>query len=143
VARAWDGDGRGGHPAPRERGAVGADPSHDGRGARRVRRVLEPRRVRGGKGFPGGSVVVSPAGQIVLRGPLFEEAVLTADIGLEELTRARADAPLLADLEVNLPHLLKDLGKREKGKGKGKARSVQFDPASNGAFAQSAIRNPQ
>src|SRR5213596_1960909 len=97
----------------------------------------------GGKGFPGGSVVVSPAGQIVLRGPLFEEAVLTADIGLEELTRARADAPLLADLEVNLPHLLKDLGKREKGKGKGKARSVQFDPASNGAFAQSAIRNPQ
>src|SRR5213076_1715568 len=97
----------------------------------------------GGKGFPGGSVVVSPAGQIVLRGPLFEEAVLTADIGLEELTRARADAPLLADLEVNLPHLLKDLGKREKGKGKGKARSVQFDPASNGAFAQSAISNPQ
>src|SRR5437667_153537 len=97
----------------------------------------------GGKGFPGGSVVVSPAGQIVLRGPLCEEAVLTADIGLEELTRARADAPLLADLEVNLPHLLKGLGKREKGKGKGKARSVQFDPASNGAFAQSAIRNPQ
>src|SRR5213596_2727319 len=97
----------------------------------------------GGKGFPGGSVVVSPAGQIVLRGPLFEEAVLTADIGLEELTRARADAPLLADLEVNLPHLLKDLGKREKGKGKGKVMSVQFDPASNGAFAQSAIRNPQ
>src|SRR3989475_6880213 len=97
----------------------------------------------GGKGFPGGSVVVSPAGQIVLRGPLFEEAVLTADIDLEELTRARADAPLLADLEVNLPHLLKDLGKREKGKGKGKARSVQFDPASNGAFAQSAIRNPE
>jgi len=31
----------------------------------------------GGKGFPGGSVVVSPAGDIVLRGPLFEEAVLT------------------------------------------------------------------
>src|SRR5436305_9203317 len=97
----------------------------------------------GGKGFPGGSVLVSPAGQIVLRGPLFEEAVLTADIDLGELTRARADAPLLADLEVNLPHLIKNLGKREKGKGKGKARSVQFDPASNGAFAQSAIRNPQ
>src|SRR5213083_376185 len=97
----------------------------------------------GGKGFPGGSVVVSPAGQIVLRGPLFEEAVLTADIALEELTRARADAPLLADLEVNLPHLIKNLGKREKGKGKGKARSVQFDPATNGASAQSAIHNPQ
>src|SRR5256886_1223784 len=70
----------------------------------------------GGKGFPGGSVLVSPAGQIVLRGPLFEEAVLTADIALEELTSARADAPLLADLEVNLPHLVKNLGKGETGK---------------------------
>src|SRR5213594_3004761 len=97
----------------------------------------------GGKGFPGGSVVVSPSGDVVLRGPLFEEAVLTYDLDLNELTRARADSPLLADLEVNLPHLLKDLGKREKGKGKRKARSVQFDPATNGASAQSAIRNPQ
>src|SRR5206468_5588506 len=47
----------------------------------------------GGKGFPGGSVVVSPGGQIVLRGPLFEEAVLTYDIDLDELTRARAEIP--------------------------------------------------
>src|SRR5438132_1166299 len=39
--------------------------------------------------------------------------------------------------------VIKNLGKREKGKGKGKARSVQFDPATNGASAQSAIRNPQ
>jgi len=97
----------------------------------------------GGKGFPGGSVLVSPAGQIVLRGPLFEEAVLTADVDLDELTRARADAPLLADLEVNLPHLIKNLGKGDTGKGKRKARTVQFDPANNGASAQSAIRNPQ
>src|SRR5204862_427449 len=37
----------------------------------------------GGKGFPGGSVVVSPAGDIVLRGPLFEEAVLTYDVDFE------------------------------------------------------------
>src|SRR2546425_8868172 len=28
----------------------------------------------GGKGFPGGSVVVSPGGQIALRGPLFERS---------------------------------------------------------------------
>src|SRR2546427_101566 len=34
----------------------------------------------GGKGFPGGSVVVSPSGDVVLRGPLFEEAVLTYDL---------------------------------------------------------------
>src|SRR5213593_4314556 len=97
----------------------------------------------GGKGFPGGSVVVSPSGDVVLRGPLFEEAVLTYDLDLNELTRARADSPLLADLEVNLPHLIKNLGRGERGKGKRKARSVQFDPATNGASAQSAIRNPQ
>ena len=48
----------------------------------------------GGKGFPGGSVVVSPGGQIALRGPLFEEAVLTYDLDLDELTRARADSPI-------------------------------------------------
>ncbi len=87
----------------------------------------------GGKGFPGGSVVVSPGGQIALRGPLFEEAVLTYDLDLDELTRVRADAPLLADLEVNLPHLIKNLGRREKGEGRSKRRrAVQFDPATNG-----------
>src|SRR5438477_1016520 len=86
----------------------------------------------GGKGFPGGSVLVSPGGEILLRGPLFEEAVLTYDLDFEELTRARAESPLLADLEVNLPHLIKTLGKRERGKGKRKAPRVQFDPAKNG-----------
>src|SRR6266851_3225936 len=86
----------------------------------------------GGKGFPGGSVVVSPAGDIVLRGPLFEEAVLTYDVDFEEITRARAEAPLLADLEVNLPHLIKNLGKGEMAKGKRKRSVVQVDPATNG-----------
>src|SRR5437868_4586294 len=87
----------------------------------------------GGKGFPGGSVVVSPGGDIVLRGPLFEEAVLTHDVDFEEITRARAESPLLADLEVNLPHLIKNLGKGERGKGKRKTRAVEFDPATNGS----------
>src|SRR5881296_3547017 len=86
----------------------------------------------GGKGFPGGSGVVSPAGDIVLRGPVFEEAVLTYDVDFEEITRARAEAPLLADLEVNIPHLIKNLGKGETGKGKRRRTAVQFDPASNG-----------
>src|SRR5207253_10752145 len=72
----------------------------------------------GGKGFPGGSVVVSPSGDVVLRGPLFEEAVLTYDVDFEEITRARAEAPLLADLEVNLPHLIKSLGSGERRAGR-------------------------
>src|SRR3989440_1058017 len=87
----------------------------------------------GGKGFPGGSVIVSPGGEIVLRGPLFEEAVLTYDLDFEEITRARAESPLLADLEVNLPHLIKNLGTREGGRGTGKKSKVKFDPATNGA----------
>src|SRR5881296_2186764 len=88
----------------------------------------------GGKGFPGASVLVNPGGDIVLRGPLFEEAVLTYDIDFEETTRARAESPLLADLEVNLPHLVKSLGRGEKGEGRGKARraAVKFDLATNG-----------
>src|SRR5438552_3295172 len=95
----------------------------------------------GGKGFPGGSVVVSPAGDIVLRGPLFEEAVLTYDVDFEEITRARAEAPLLADLEVNLPHLVKNLEMRDAGSGMRKRRPVKFDPAVNGSHA-SRIPHP-
>jgi len=83
----------------------------------------------GGKGFPGGSLVVSPQGEILTRGPLFEEAIVTADVNLEEITRARADAPLLADLEVALPHLVKNLGKRDGGRGTGRKPKVKFDPA--------------
>jgi NAD+ synthetase len=79
----------------------------------------------------------------VLRGPLFEEAVLTYDVDFDEITRARAESPLLADLEVNLPHLLKNLEAGERGKGKRKARVVEFDPATNGTARQSAIRHPQ
>ncbi|HUK22368.1 MAG TPA: NAD+ synthase [Gemmatimonadales bacterium] len=83
----------------------------------------------GGKGFAGGSVVVDPWGEIVQRGALFDESILTVDVNLDEITRARADAPLLADLETVLPHLVKNLGKREAGRGKGQARTVKFDPA--------------
>jgi NAD+ synthase (glutamine-hydrolysing) len=99
----------------------------------------------GGKGFPGASVLVNPSGEIVLRGPLFEEAVLTYDVDLDEMTRARAESPLLADLEVNLPHLVKSLGSGERGAVPSKRRRsvVKYDPATNGTSVQSAIRNPQ
>ncbi len=86
----------------------------------------------GGKGFPGGSLVLSPQGEILVRGPLFEEAIVTADVNLEEVTRARADAPLLADLEVALPHLVRDLGMRDARGGKRKRQPVKFDPAADG-----------
>jgi NAD+ synthetase len=96
----------------------------------------------GGKGFPGASVLVNPSGEIVLRGPLFEEAVLTYDVDFAETTRARADSPLLADLEVNLPHLIKNLETREGGRGTGKRRAVKFDPATNGSHPSPVPRPP-
>jgi NAD+ synthetase len=94
----------------------------------------------GGKGFPGGSSLISPAGEIVTRAPLFEEAIITAEIDPDVITRARADTPLLADLELVLPHLIKKLGKREEGRGKSK--TVKFDPAVNGKRSEASKARP-
>ncbi len=85
----------------------------------------------GGKGFPGGSAVIGPAGDVVTRAPLFEEGIISVDIDPSEITRARADSPLLSDLELVLPHISQSLGKREAGSGK--SETVPFDPATNGA----------
>src|SRR3989440_998107 len=63
----------------------------------------------GGKGFPGASVIIDPTGRVLARGPLFEEALVTADIDLDALTTARSDSPLLADLQSALPVLIKGL----------------------------------
>lgn len=89
----------------------------------------------GGKGFPGGATVIDPSGDVVVRGPLFEEAVVTARIEPGEITRARADTPLLADLESQLGLLAKQLGSGERGEGQGRGTRpvVRFDPAANGA----------
>jgi NAD+ synthase (glutamine-hydrolysing) len=59
----------------------------------------------GGKAFPGGSTLVGPSGDVRLRGPMFEEALLPASIDLADLTRTRADMPLLANLRTALPDL--------------------------------------
>jgi NAD+ synthetase len=66
----------------------------------------------GGKGFAGGSVLATPRGEIALRAPLWEEAIVEARLDLGEVARARADLPLLADLEARLPHLLKSFEAR-------------------------------
>jgi NAD+ synthase (glutamine-hydrolysing) len=73
----------------------------------------------GGKAFPGGSILAGPRGDILTQGPVFEEAIIPVVIDFEEITRARADLPLLADLEMRLPHLLGSLhaARREKVSG--------------------------
>jgi NAD+ synthase (glutamine-hydrolysing) len=75
----------------------------------------------GGKAFPGGSIIASPRGELLAEAPVFEEALLTATLDLEEITRARTDLPLLADLEMRLPHLLGSLHEaRRSGGGVGR-----------------------
>ena len=59
----------------------------------------------GGKMFPGSSLVMGPHGDVRARGPVWEEAILTATIDLGDLARARSELPLLADLRTALPHL--------------------------------------
>ncbi len=61
----------------------------------------------GGKGLQGSSIVVDPQGDVILRAPLFEEALLSATIQQDEITRARSEQPLLADLETQLLNLLR------------------------------------
>ncbi|MES1259725.1 MAG: NAD(+) synthase, partial [Gemmatimonadota bacterium] len=68
----------------------------------------------GGKGFPGGSIVAAPSGDVIARAPVFEDVMLPVAIDLEEIGRARAATPLLADLELKLPHLLESLEARRK-----------------------------
>ncbi|MGI9089769.1 MAG: nitrilase-related carbon-nitrogen hydrolase [Gemmatimonadaceae bacterium] len=63
----------------------------------------------GGKAFPGGSVVAGPAGDVRTRAPLWDEAVLPVTLDLDDITRARARSPLLADLRMMLPHLVRSL----------------------------------
>jgi len=88
----------------------------------------------GGKGFPGASVVIDPTGRIVARGPLFEEALLTAELDLDSLTTARSDSPLLSDLQSALPVLTKSLS------GDKHSQKVKFDPAPNGKPTHDARR---
>jgi NAD+ synthetase len=59
----------------------------------------------GGKMFPGASLLAGPKGEVRGRGPLWDEAILTATVDLGDVSRARADMPLIADLDVMLPHL--------------------------------------
>ncbi len=71
----------------------------------------------GGKAFPGGSVLAAPDGSLAVRGPVFEESLIRCDLDFDEITRARADTPLLSDLEMRLPHLLGSLHRARTGAG--------------------------
>jgi NAD+ synthetase len=79
----------------------------------------------GGKIFPGASLLVGPKGDVRGRGPLWEESVISGKVELGDAARARADTPLIADLEVMIPHLKASLEAALAHK----PVKVKFDPA--------------
>jgi len=85
----------------------------------------------GGKVFAGGSLVAGPKGDVKLRAPLWEEAIITATLDTSDLTRARVELPLLTDLQTMLPHLVRTIGKIQTGE----PTPLDFDPASRNGSA--------
>ena len=86
----------------------------------------------GGKIFSGASLIAGPKGDIRTRAPLWEEALITLPLDLADLTRARADMPLLADLRTAMPHLMERLTAQDARE----APPLAFDPPSeNGDHA--------
>lgn len=113
--------------------ARGAWPKHDGvpgpastsRWERLAREVADEHGIyvvlanltgsEGGKLFPGQTMVAGPHGEVRGRGALWEESLLTVTLDLADVTRARADMPLVADLEIMMPHLLTSIARVEEG----------------------------
>ncbi|MEO7962998.1 MAG: nitrilase-related carbon-nitrogen hydrolase, partial [Gemmatimonadaceae bacterium] len=108
---------------PRDDGT--ATPATVARWERLVREIAEEHGVfvslsnlvgsEGGKVFAGCSSVIGPRGERRVRGPAWEEALLTLTLDLGDIGRARADTPLLADLRTALPHLRRSLDRSESG----------------------------
>jgi len=99
----------------------------------------------GGKAFPGGSILAGPRGDILAQAPVFQEAIIPAVLDFEEITRARVDLPLLADLEMRLPHLLGSLhhARREKGSGEAGKRGSQTTAADAGRGSSRVEKRPR
>lgn len=54
-------------------------------------------------------MVVGPRGDVRVRAPIFEEALVTASVELNDISRVRAELPLLSDLKSALPFLRGEL----------------------------------
>ena len=61
----------------------------------------------GGKGFVGGSMICDPLGRILVEAPVGVEAIISAEIDLELVSIARAQTPLISDLQSSWHNILK------------------------------------
>ena len=69
----------------------------------------------GGKRFFGSSMLVGPGGDVRGRAPVWDESFVSVTLDLDDLVRARADAPMLSDLRVALPHVLETVRRVQEG----------------------------
>jgi NAD+ synthase (glutamine-hydrolysing) len=139
---------------PREDGVSG--PANVPRWERLARDIAEEHGVyvslanlvgsEGGKAFFGHSLVCGPHGDIRIRGPLWDEAIVMAPLDLGDLARARADLPLLTDLRTALPHLRTSLDAIEAGTtsvntwdGPSNAEAVTARPTTQGTKGGDAV----
>lgn len=91
------------------RGFSGDDIENHDRYRRMMRAVSEEHAIyslnvqlcgfEGGKGFVGGSLVIDPLGRIAGESPIAEEHLLVAEMDLDLIAIARANSPLLGDLQ--------------------------------------------
>ena len=79
----------------------------------------------GGRIFPGAAMVAGPKGEVRTRGPLWTEALIVHRLDFADVERARADQPLLADLEVMAPHLRAAMERVERHE----PATLAYDPA--------------
>jgi N-carbamoylputrescine amidase len=63
----------------------------------------------GGKALMGASALIHPGGGIIAQAPILEDAIIVADINLDEIQPARYENPLLSDLRANLPRVMVSL----------------------------------
>lgn len=138
------------HAAPPARGpwpqdANGGVPASVNRWERLARDIAEEHGVyvalanlvgsEGGKMFPGASMIMGPKGDLRIRGPLWEEALVTSLVDFDDVTRARTDMPLVADLEVMMPHLVANVARIEMGA----PPELEYDAAVSSGHSASGV----
>jgi len=82
----------------------------------------------GGKGFTGSSRLVGPFGDLRVEAPFSGEAILRADVNLEDVAVARAALPALGDLEASLPELVPSLLNAPVQRRSGSAQKMRGSP---------------
>ena len=129
---------------PRDDGVPG--PASVARWERLVRDIAEEHGVfvtlanlvgsEGGKTFGGSSSVTGPKGDLRVRAPMFDEAVVSITVDLGDLARARADMPLLSDFRTALPHLRRTLDDIMAGA----PATHAYDPADGDGLVHGLVR---